>query len=276
MEDRVTYDAYTKEMENFASDNISSLDTWVFDKVRSNENFNYDLIEISLQVERFFQSALENTSLQLQLREEGNMFFLHLLGCDTNGHVHKPHSEQYRDNINSVDEGIRRMVSVVEKYFRQDGRTAYILTADHGMTDWGSHGTGMDQETVTPLLLWGAGIRRLQQSVGARHRFDSWPGLEAGPRLEVDQADLAPLMASLLARPIPVNSMGRLPVSVLDLHPTHQVQGCFILSGDFKTSPLRSRQCWDRWTSCLLNSLLCSKFTARSFFQMFFTTASQT
>ena len=87
------------------------------------------------------------------------MFFLHLLGCDTNGHVHKPHSQQYRDNINSVDEGIRRVVSVVEKYFRDDGRTAYIMTADHGMTDWGSHGTGMDQETVTPLVLWGAGIR---------------------------------------------------------------------------------------------------------------------
>ena len=34
MKERVTHDAYTKEMENFASDNISSLDTWVFDKVR--------------------------------------------------------------------------------------------------------------------------------------------------------------------------------------------------------------------------------------------------
>ena len=30
---KVTVDSYTKEMENFASDNISSLDTWVFDKV---------------------------------------------------------------------------------------------------------------------------------------------------------------------------------------------------------------------------------------------------
>ena len=34
MKERVTHDAYTKEMDNFASDNISSLDTWVFDKVR--------------------------------------------------------------------------------------------------------------------------------------------------------------------------------------------------------------------------------------------------
>ena len=37
--------------------------------------------------------------MQLQLREPGAVFFLHLLGCDTNGHVHKPASRQYRDNI---------------------------------------------------------------------------------------------------------------------------------------------------------------------------------
>ena len=205
------------------------------------------------------------------------MFFLHLLGCDTNGHVHKPHSQQYRDNINSVDEGIRRMVSVVEKYFRHDGRTAYIMTADHGMTDWGSHGTGMDQETVTPLVLWGAGISQLEQSSGSRPRFDSWSGLEAGPRLEVDQADLAPLMASLLARPIPVNSMGRLPISVLDLHPNHKVQRIDQLSlEEFIISSFRSRRCLDRWTSFLLNTLLSRKFTAGFVFQKFSTTPTLT
>lgn len=56
--------------------------------------------------------------------------------------MNKPHSEQYRSNINTVDTGVRKMVDVFEKYFRNDARTAYIMTADHGMTDWGSHGTG--------------------------------------------------------------------------------------------------------------------------------------
>ena len=51
------------------------------------------------RVGEFFASALENVTLQLQLREPGAVFFLHLLGCDTNGHVHKPASRQYRDNI---------------------------------------------------------------------------------------------------------------------------------------------------------------------------------
>ena len=58
-------------------------------------------------MENFFKSALDDPDLQLKLREDGNIFFLHLLGCDTNGHVHKPHSAHYRDNINTVDEGVR-------------------------------------------------------------------------------------------------------------------------------------------------------------------------
>jgi hypothetical protein len=46
------------------------------------------------------------------------------------------------------------------RYYRGDGRTVYVYTSDHGMTDWGSHGTGMDEETVTPFVAWGAGIRQ--------------------------------------------------------------------------------------------------------------------
>lgn len=45
------------------------------------------------------------------------LFFLHLLGLDTNGHGHKPHSRQYVDNIRVVDEGIRRTVELFERRF---------------------------------------------------------------------------------------------------------------------------------------------------------------
>ena len=42
-------------------------------------------------------------------------------------------------------------------------------------------------------------------------------------KILVAQADLTPLMASLVGVRIPVHSVGRLPVSVLRLHPQHQV-----------------------------------------------------
>ena len=204
---RVSTEYYSKEMENFAADNLSSLDTWVFDKV-----------------EEFFDDARENTTLQEMLRLDGNVFFLHLLGCDTNGHVHKPHSHQYRDNINVVDDGVKRMVEVIEKYFRHDGRTAFLLTSDHGMTDWGSHGTGMDVETVTPLAVWGAGVKKLEENVNTRAQFNSLDGFNNSYRIEVNQADLAPLMSSMIGVNIPVNNVGVLPVDILDLHPNHQVE----------------------------------------------------
>ena len=39
---------------------------------------------------------------------------------------------------------MRRTVRVLDRFFRGDEGTAFLLTADHGMTDWGAHGTGAD------------------------------------------------------------------------------------------------------------------------------------
>jgi len=172
------------------------------------------------RLKSFFSGALENSELQLKLRREGNFFFLHLLGCDTNGHTNKPASREYIDNIGVVDRGIQKIVQTIESYYREDGRTAYIFTADHGMTDWGSHGTGMDHETMTPLVAWGAGIKQNENADGGQLSLKEMmsSGEKAGT-VHVKQADLAPFMATLLGANIPVNSVGLLPHRLLDMHP---------------------------------------------------------
>ena len=73
----------------------------------------------------------------------------------------------------------------MERYWRKDGRTAYVFTSDHGMTDWGSHGAGLDHETQTPILAWGAGIRHPRQT----DRVDSnrWPLVDGSERSDVNQ-----------------------------------------------------------------------------------------
>jgi len=43
---------------------------------------------------------------------------------------------QYLENIRVVDKGIERITAIFEDVF-DDGKTAYIFTADHGMTNWG-------------------------------------------------------------------------------------------------------------------------------------------
>ncbi|KAJ1363967.1 hypothetical protein KIN20_023940 [Parelaphostrongylus tenuis] len=169
---------FNRSDEALAMGEHIKLDEWVFD-----------------QVEDFFESAKQNSSLMSSLLSNKRVFFLHLLGLDTNGHGNKPHSHQYLHNIEVVDRGIERMQRVFDTFF-DDQSTAWVFTSDHGMTDWGSHGAGSDHEVLTPFVAWGAGIRK------------------GGSSVTINQIDLTTLFASLIGVPIPVNSLGILPLQV--------------------------------------------------------------
>ncbi|KJH52385.1 hypothetical protein DICVIV_01362 [Dictyocaulus viviparus] len=134
---------------------------------------------------RFFEEAKNDSDLLSRLMSNKRVFFLHLLGLDTNGHGNKPHSEEYLSNIEVVDHGIERLQRVFHDFFN-DQYTAWVFTADHGMTDWGSHGAGSDEEI-----------------------------------------DLAPLFACLIGVPVPINSMGILPLHVLDVPPQYLYKSSF-------------------------------------------------
>uniref|UniRef100_A0A2I3LJ83 GPI ethanolamine phosphate transferase 1 n=1 Tax=Papio anubis TaxID=9555 RepID=A0A2I3LJ83_PAPAN len=113
-------------------------------------------------------------------------------GIDTNGHAHRPSSRDYKDNIKKVDDGVKEIVSMFNHFYGNDGKTTFIFTSDHGMTDWGSHGAGHPSETLTPLVTWGAGIN-YPQRVSAQQFDDSflkeWR-LENWKRLDVNQGIL--------------------------------------------------------------------------------------
>lgn len=87
-----------------------------------------------------FQSLLNRSQKDPKLKElllqDNLVIFLHLLGCDSNGHAHKPYSSIYLNNVKVVDNIAARVYNLVEDYFK-DNRTAYIFTADHGMSDKG-------------------------------------------------------------------------------------------------------------------------------------------
>lgn len=199
--DHVYTYSYDAQREDFGAHDAAKLDTWVFDKVKD-----------------FFDAARNNQSLFSKLNEEKVVFFLHLLGIDTNGHAHRPSSREYKDNIKKVDDGVKEIVSVFKHFYGDDGKTAFIFTSDHGMTDWGSHGAGHPSETLTPFVTWGAGIK-CPQNVSAQQYDDEflkeWR-LENWKRRDVNQADIAPLMASLIGVPFPLNSVGILPVGYLN------------------------------------------------------------
>lgn len=199
--DHVYTYSYDAQREDFGAHDATKLDTWVFDKVKD-----------------FFDAARNNQSLFSKVNEEKVVFFLHLLGIDTNGHAHRPSSREYKDNIKKVDDGVKEIVSIFKHFYEDDGKTAFIFTSDHGMTDWGSHGAGHPSETLTPFVTWGAGIK-FPQNVSAQQYEDEflkeWR-LENWKRQDINQADIAPLMASLIGVPFPLNSVGILPVGYLN------------------------------------------------------------
>ncbi|KAI9821171.1 MAG: Glycosyl phosphatidyl inositol anchor synthesis [Pycnora praestabilis] len=201
VEGRIDAEVYGEEFEDFTQD-ATQLDTWVFDKVNE-----------------LFASAATNSSLNSTLREEKSVFFLHLLGLDTTGHAYRPYSREYLHNIKIVDKGVGKITQLVESFYG-DGKTAFIFTADHGMSDWGSHGDGHPDNTRTPLIAWGSGVAKpviTEQGTGAGHEdgFSSDWGFDHVQRNDVSQADVAALMAYLAGLAFPVNSVGELPLAYL-------------------------------------------------------------
>ncbi|CAG9859115.1 unnamed protein product [Phyllotreta striolata] len=180
--------SYDSSVEDFAKLDTGELDSWVFD--RAETFLKQTVSECKKDCEQYYAS--------------GNVYFLHLLGIDTAGHGYKPHSSQYEDNIKLVDSRIETITKLFNTVYNES-ENVFVFTADHGMTDWGSHGTGTDHETQTPLIAWGAGVRR------------------NNTRQDVKQIDLAPLLASLIGINIPVNSLGRLPVGYLAVDPIEMV-----------------------------------------------------
>lgn len=181
--------SYNPDDEDFSGkSSTTALDLWVFDEVKN-----------------FFNNPETVENLR---KKEKIIFFLHLLGLDTAGHIHKPHSKLFTENLIAVDNGIKEMVELIESNFENDGKTAYIMTADHGMTDRGSHGSGERYETETPMVAWGAGIKQ-------EKFFNSLNENEINFHLE--QAQIAPLISTLIGTAIPVNNFGQLPDKLLNV-----------------------------------------------------------
>jgi len=198
---RVDASTYGAEFEDFTQD-ATALDTWVFERVKG-----------------LFEDAKRNATLNRQLRQDKLVFFLHLLGLDTTGHAYRPYSKEYLHNIKIVDEGVKEITELIDNFYA-DGKTAYVFTADHGMSDWGSHGDGHPDNTRTPLIAWGSGVAKpiISRSGKAKGHEDGFShdwGFDQVQRNDVAQADVAALMSYLAGLAYPVNSVGELPLPYL-------------------------------------------------------------
>lgn len=106
------------------------------------------------KVQALLERASFNATLNAQLRAPRTVFFMHFLGIDVNGHAHRPNSAEYLRNLAVMDRATQKCTQLIDAFFHYDEKTAYIMTADHGMSAKGAHGDGSPANTRTPLVAW--------------------------------------------------------------------------------------------------------------------------
>ncbi|XP_018328043.1 GPI ethanolamine phosphate transferase 1-like isoform X2 [Agrilus planipennis] len=134
---------------------------------------------------------------------KGQIIFVYVEGTDLLAHSFSHHSRYFRKNLMVLDEEVQELVKTIKSYFNDD-KTAFIFTSDHGITvdeySKRSHGGGSKGEIEVPFLAWGAGI-----------------SVDKTEPKNLKSIDIPPLISALIGIAFPRNSLGSIPLNVLNI-----------------------------------------------------------
>jgi predicted AlkP superfamily pyrophosphatase or phosphodiesterase len=139
--------------------------------------------------------------------------FIHFRDPDSAGHAKKWGSPAYNDAVKSVDGYLGKLFALVDSDERLKGKTAIILSADHGGTGLGHAFPNNPLNFTIPFYVWGAGVHHAEDlySLNRSSRVDPQSGnpdyIERG-RQPIRNGDGGNLALELLGLgPIPDSSI---------------------------------------------------------------------
>ena len=89
-----------------------------------------------------------------------NYAFVHYRDADSVGHVLRWESGMYRWAVRSVDGFLSVVFRLVETDPKLKGKTAIVLTSDHGGSAFGHVNPQLKENFTVPVFVWGAGVAR--------------------------------------------------------------------------------------------------------------------
>ena len=60
------------------------------------------------------------------------LYSFYYSALDTLGHTFRPISKESREHLTTVDSDLKECVALLEQFYDVDGKTAFVLTSDHG------------------------------------------------------------------------------------------------------------------------------------------------
>lgn len=138
----------------------------------------------------YLTGQLVDETLRLVEEVQPAFVFLYLPDLDEAGHDFGAASPEYAEVADMIDGDLARLVDAL-----QDGRTTFVVCADHGHLDRGGHGGWEDEVVRAPAVFAGGAV-----------------ALSEGEAL---QQDIAPTVATLAGIPVPRDATGSVIRSVV-------------------------------------------------------------
>ena len=127
---------------------------------------------------------------------EHNVLAVHFSGPDKVGHTWGADSPEYDKKLTHVDKQVSELLKMIPKGW------SVVITADHGMTEMGTHGSSEDITRDVAAIISGPQIIAKSESTG-------------------HQRDLSAIVPLILELPFPVQLHGRIPLEIFDLSLIH-------------------------------------------------------